>query len=32
MKTHRMSTGIDLIILQHLKGHPTTGYENPQNE
>jgi len=27
-----MSTGITLLILQHLHGHPITGYENPQNE
>jgi len=32
MKTHRMSTGIALLILQHLHCHPITGYENPQNE
>ena len=32
MKTHRMSTGIALLILQHLHGHPITGYENPKNE
>jgi len=32
MKTHRMSTGIALLILQRWHGHPTTGYENTQNE
>jgi len=32
MKTNRMSTGIALLIFQHLHGHPITGYENPQNE
>jgi len=32
MKTHRMSKGIALLILQHLHGHPITGDENPQNE
>jgi len=30
MKTHRMSTGIALLILQHLHCHPITGYENPK--
>ena len=32
MNTHRTSTGIALLILQHLIGHPITGYEIPQNE
>ena len=32
MKTDRISTGIALLILQHLHGHPKTGYENPKNE
>jgi len=32
MKTHRMSTGIELLILQQLHDHPITGYKNPQNE
>jgi len=32
MTTHRMSTGIALLILQHLHSHPITDYENPQNE
>jgi len=32
MKTQRMSTGIALVILDHLHGHPITGFENPLNE
>ena len=32
MKTHRMSTGIALLILQHIYGQPITGYKNPKNE
>jgi len=32
MKNHTMSTGIALLILQNLYGHPIKGYKNPQNE
>ena len=32
MKTHRMSKGIALLILQHLYEHPIKGYEIPRNE